>query len=308
MWLTLPVAPSGLTDDGLAAVTAMLTANVDLAGVNLMTMDYGASRAGSVDMVDATTSALDATFRQIDGVYRNAGVRLRPNDVWRKLGATPMIGQNDEPADRITIDDATRLLALVRSRGLGRVSMWSANRDIACGAQFDAGTVSNNCSGVSQKPHEFGELFAQLPGRAKDASESRTVGDSSVTPADDPDASPYPIWEASRAYKVGVKITWHHNVYEAKWWSHGNVPDEPVAHEWDTPWRFLGPVLPGDHPAPALPPGTYPTWSAKTVYVRGDRVQVAGVAYEAQWWTRAERPDKVTADATDYPWVAVGSS
>ena len=86
------------------------------------------------------------------------------------------------------------------------------------------------------------------------------------------------------------------------------MPDEPVAHEWDTPWRYLGPVLPGDHPAPTLPAGTYPAWSAKTVYVKGDRVQLDGVAYEAQWWTRAERPDKADSEALDYPWVAVGSS
>ena len=43
----------------------------------------------------------------------------------------------------------------------------------------------SSCSGVAQKPQEFGELFAQLPGRAKEASESRTVGDSAATPVDD---------------------------------------------------------------------------------------------------------------------------
>ncbi len=41
MWLTLPVSPNGLTADGLRVVDQMLSAGVDLAGVNGMTMDFG---------------------------------------------------------------------------------------------------------------------------------------------------------------------------------------------------------------------------------------------------------------------------
>ena len=83
------------------------------------------------------------------------------------------------------------------------------------------------------------------------------------------------------------------------------MPDAPVEHEWDTPWRYLGPVMPGDHPAPVikLTPGTYPAWSVDKVYVKGDRVQVGGTGYEAQWWTRAERPDANVEKPWDSPWV-----
>src|SRR5690606_10615922 len=44
VWLTLPVAPQGLTPQGTDAVAIMLAEGVDLAGVNVMTMDYGDSK------------------------------------------------------------------------------------------------------------------------------------------------------------------------------------------------------------------------------------------------------------------------
>jgi chitinase len=183
------------------------------------------------------------------------------------------------------------------------VSMWSLNRDARCGAQFDEGLVSTSCSGVEQKPLAFTYVFGQLPGRAGRAATARTRV-TQVAVRDDPATSPYPIWLEHKVYEQGDKVTWHRNVYETKWWSQTNVPDEPVAHEWDTPWRFLGPVLPGDHPRPVLklPKGAFPAWSAERVYVKGDRVQLDGVGYEASWWTRAERPDPNLEQPWDSPW------
>ena len=292
VWLTLPVAPQGMPDEALGVIEAMLRANVDLAGVNLMTMDYGSSRPADRDMVDATGDALRASERQLDSMYRRAGKPLSRRSVWRKLGMTPMIGQNDTITDRVTVADARRLIDLSRKLGLGRVSMWSLNRDTRCGAQLDPGLVSPNCSGVDQKPLAFTYVFDQLPGRAARAAAARTSVTTS-TVRDDPATSPYAIWIEDKVYEQGDKVTWHRGVYEAKWWSTGDVPDAAVAHEWDTPWRYLGPVMPGDHPAPVirLPKGTYQAWKQKSVYVKGQCVEVNGVGYEAQWWTRGEKPD-----------------
>ena len=47
---------------------------------------------------------------------------------------------------------------------------------------------------------------------------------------DDPATSPYPIWNAEGQYPANTKIVWHHNVYEAKWWTQGDVPDAPVSN------------------------------------------------------------------------------
>jgi chitinase len=98
-------------------------------------------------------------------------------------------------------------------------------------------------------------------------------------------------------------VTWHHNVFEAKWFSQGQMPDAPVAHEWSTPWLLLGPVLPGDKPAtvPKLPPGIYPAWSPKKTYLEGSRVEVDGIAYVAKWWTHGTPPVAHPQAAYDSP-------
>lgn len=304
VWLTLPVAPDGLSDAGVAAVDAMLAAGVDLAGVNVMTMDYGSSRPAEVSMWDATERALLSTWQQLSGSYVRAGSPQSTDDVWRKLGATPMLGQNDAPDDRFGLDDGERLVRFARDHRMGRVSMWSANRDGPCGAQLDTHTVSNTCSGTPQEPGEFARVFGQLPGRASAAASRVTVADAAPPTPDDPATSPYPIWRSSRVYEQGAKVVWHHGVYEAKWWTQGDMPDEPVKNVWDTPWRYVGPVLPSDRPTTAstLAPSAYPVWDAATVYDTGDRVRLGDLAYEAKWWTRGDRPDRDVDRPWDTPW------
>ena len=73
-----------------------------------------------------------------------------PAQVWNRIGATVMIGQNDVAGQIVTVDDAKGVAAFARSQHLGRVSMWSLNRDSQCGSQFARiGVHSNTCSGTS---------------------------------------------------------------------------------------------------------------------------------------------------------------
>ena len=115
LWLTLPVSPGGLTPEAVALVDATLAGGVDLAGVNVMTMNYGGSRQPGQGMHAATVSALEATWRQVDGAYRRTGVQLTAAAVWAKIGATPMIGQNDV-AYRSLHDRRRRAAGSFRSR------------------------------------------------------------------------------------------------------------------------------------------------------------------------------------------------
>ena len=105
-------------------------------------------------------------------------------------------------------------------------------------------------------------------------SESLPSAPTASTAADDPATSPYQIWNAAQSYPKNTKIVWHHNVYEAKWYTQGDTPDSPVADPADTPWTLIGPVLPGEHaaPTPTLEAGTYPSWNPSQAYVAGDRV------------------------------------
>src|SRR5579859_3496754 len=63
VWVTLPVTPQGLDENDTNAVSQLLTHHVDLAGVNVMTMDYGSSLVKGATMASASESALIQTER-----------------------------------------------------------------------------------------------------------------------------------------------------------------------------------------------------------------------------------------------------
>ncbi|QKS16572.1 glycosyl hydrolase family 18 [Curtobacterium sp. Csp2] len=309
VWLTLPAAPSGLTTDGTTAVSQFLAAGVDLAGVNAMTMDFGEGKGSSQSMYSASVQTLQEVHRQLGVLYDRAGTPLGDATLWRKVGATPMIGQNDVRDEVFGLADARKLNAWARDQGLGRMSMWSLNRDTTCGTNYvNLSTVSNSCSGVDQGGQLFADVLGKgFGGRITAAAGDVTTAEPSATeqPTDDPSTSPYPVWSADAAYLEGTKIVWHHNVYEAKWWTSGDLPDDPVLSAYETPWRLVGPVLPGERPVQplTLPVGTFPAWSGEAVHDTGDRVLFHGVPYQAKWWNTGDSPEASTSDPDGSPWV-----
>ena len=310
IWLTLPVTPSGLSTDGQQVVKAMLDAGVDLAGVNAMTMDYGSS-LGDQSLVDAGKSALVSLQRQLKALYTTeTDLTLSDATLWSKVGATPMIGQNDVQDEVFTTDDAEAFNQMAVDLGIGRMSMWSLNRDQTCGSNYvTLSVVSDACSGVDQGDASFAALLgATFTGSPQFSADQVTTSEPVATEApDDPATSPYQIWDENAAYLQGTKVVWHHYVYEAKWWTSGDLPDNPVLNEWDTPWKLIGPVLPGETPVPVptLPAGTYPDWSGSAVYNKGDRVLLDDVPYEAKWWTQGDSPEAASSDPDNSPWVAL---
>ncbi len=310
VWVTLPVTPQGLDEDGTNAVSQLLMHHVDLAGINILTMDYGSGQVKGVTMASVSENALTQTERQLGILYQRAGIHLNDATLWMKMGATPMIGQNDTPDEVFTLADAGALNQFALSHKLGRMSMWSANRDIACSANYAfTQVVSDACSGLPQSAYDFANrLGAGFDGSIFLSAGLITTADATsklVQQPDDPATSPYQIWSPTGAYLKGTKVVWHHNVYQAKWWTQGDVPDNPVLQPWQTPWELIGPVLPGEKPIPqpTLPPGTYPDWSGTAVYNTGDRVLFNGVPYQAKWWNKGQSPAAATSDPDNSPWV-----
>ncbi|MGN7799062.1 chitinase [Leifsonia sp. 22587] len=308
VWLTLPVAPSGMTSDGTDAIAAMLKAKVDIAGVNVMTMDFGDAKDAKTSMAKAAESAVSAAQRQLGVLYDRAKLHQSDPSLWAKLGATPMIGQNDTPGEVFSLADAASFNSWAVSNGLGRMSMWSANRDKTCGSNYvDLTAVSDACSGVSQGKKTFAGVLAKgFDGHISLGESAVTTAEpTSTAAADDPATSPYPIWATKNSYLKGAKVVWHHNVYQAKWWTKGDVPDNPVLNAWETPWELVGPVLPGETPIPqpTLPAGTYPAWSGTAAYDKGQRILFDGVPFEAKWWTQGDSPEAASADPDSSPWA-----
>lgn len=159
VWLTLPASPRGLTDAGISAVDQMLAAGVDLTGVNVMTMNYGESRPASQSMLEASTAAATAVHDQLSIVYQRAGINLSGDELWGKLGLTPMIGQNDLAGEVFDLASTQKLRDFALGKGVQRLSMWSLNRDLQCPDGAGPETASHVCSGVSQEAGQFAKIL-----------------------------------------------------------------------------------------------------------------------------------------------------
>ncbi len=154
--LTLPTMPDGLTADGLNLVQNAIDHDVDIFCVNVMAMDYGPS---GIDMGDAAISAGESLFNQLKTLYQNSGIYYPDSVIWSKIGITPMIGENDVPGEIFYLDDASDLAIWAAEHKIGRLAMWSANRDNECENPNDP---LYSCSHIPQEPFEFSGIFGAV--------------------------------------------------------------------------------------------------------------------------------------------------
>lgn len=149
--LTLPVLPEGLTADGLNVVRSAINNGVKLDLVNVMAMDY---QRPTGDYGDFAVQAARSTFSQLKTLFPG----LSDAQVWRLVGVTPMLGQNDD-GGIFNQDDARQLVTFAQTQHLGFLSFWETTRDRnACsGALFQ-------CTNVPQQPFEFSRIFNVFTG------------------------------------------------------------------------------------------------------------------------------------------------
>lgn len=307
VWLTLPVTPHGLAPEAVAVVSGMLARDVKLAGVNAMTMDFGSTGAPAHHVLRDSEDALSSLNHQLQALYLAAGLKLSAAAAWGRIGVTPMIGDNDVAGEVFTLADARALTTFAKHEHVARISMWSLNRDEQCSAgTSSAGGASNHCSGVNQSPLAFSKVFAQLHGKTErtSARPAEPIPDTVEAGSESPSQSPYPIWKPNLGYPAGYKVVWDKDVFETRWYSEGEAPGTPSESGHESAWLLVGPVLPGEKP-PVIPkpkPGTYPQWSASTVYHNGARVLYDGLPYEAKYYSDGEPPPSEPEGSQTTPW------
>ena len=306
VWLTLPVSPTGLTEDGVGVVRGMLEGGVDLRGVNVMTMDYNNGDARP-DMLSLSLSALNGTHKQLTDLYLRLGTKLTSPQVWSRIGATPMIGQNDIDTERFTLDDAEGLARFAVDNGLGRVSMWSLNRDAPCRGTFANVVVhSNTCSGVDQEALAFSKVFAGLPGKAPGSDDRDSVEiPNRTSTVDDPDTSPYPVWRMSRDVRTRLQGRLARRRLRGEMGNfgrrsvrgtRGRHADGMVGDRAGQPRGKGPPNRSRSLPASARYGSRAALISAPT------RVLYEGLPYEAKWNTTDESPSTEFPIDADDPW------
>jgi hypothetical protein len=156
--LTVPVMPTGLTHDGLRVIHAAINNGVRVAVVNVMAMDYfDPSLNYDGRMGDLAIQAARRTHTQLARLYPDRSDAA----VWRMVGVTPMIGINDDNKEIFTTQNARQLTAFAKQKRLGRLAMWSANRDAPCPG---ATSAENNCSGLGASKWAFSKIFETFSG------------------------------------------------------------------------------------------------------------------------------------------------
>lgn len=131
IWYTLPILPTGLTHEGIYVLENARDAGVELAGVNVMTMDYG----NAVCRSDGTegqnihgkcaTSAVDNMFKQLKAIWPAKS----DQQINAMIGTTPMIGYNDVQGEVFYQSDAKLVMEDAVKRDLGMIGIWSMARD-----------------------------------------------------------------------------------------------------------------------------------------------------------------------------------
>lgn len=145
---TLPLAPDGLLQESIDILQAAKQAGVEIAIVNGLAMDYG----DGTDLGKVPVQSLEAMAQQVHAVLPT----LSLDQVYRRLGATAMIGKNDDE-ETFSLDNARTLTAYAKQKQLGLLSFWAIQRDQPCPT---AGNDLGLCSRVNTRTFEFYDVFA----------------------------------------------------------------------------------------------------------------------------------------------------
>jgi chitinase len=146
---TLPVLPTGLTQDGMNLLRGAMDHGVRIDMVNIMAMDYGAAVDNNGQMGLNAILAAEATQQQLASIGLDT-----------KIGITPMIGVNDIVSEVFTPADAQALVDYAANDpDVAMLSMWSVARDN--GNSAGAHYASPDSSGIAQDPFEFANIFHQ---------------------------------------------------------------------------------------------------------------------------------------------------
>lgn len=146
---TLPVRPHGVPKgNGLEVLETLRKDGYAPDIINYMTMDYFYDPGvPGGDMGKLSVRALD-----------DAAAQMKEMGIASKLGAIPMIGQNDNKFEIFSLADARQLRAyLDKKPDIVRVAIWSVERDNGgCPGKPEA---TDSCSGVEQEPWAFSHIL-----------------------------------------------------------------------------------------------------------------------------------------------------
>ncbi|GCF06782.1 hypothetical protein [Dictyobacter arantiisoli] len=174
---TLPATPAvGLSPAGYNLLANAMKNHVTISTVNLLTMNLYNNDISAHKMGANIIKAVARVFSQLEKLQQDTNVMLPAG-----IGITPMLGQNTDPTERFTLDDAQQLLIFseLHKQEITRLSLWSLQRDQPCTTDGPS-DVHDTCSGLTQPSYAFNRLLNTF------------TSDSTVAPAVTPTPTPSP--------------------------------------------------------------------------------------------------------------------
>ena len=147
-------------------------------------------------------------------------------------GFSGMNGRTDS-AEYFYQSDFQTVLNFAESNGLGRYTFWSVNRDRECNPPSNNGSLSSECSSVTQNPWDFTAYtvaFAKNTSVTSSPTPTPTPTTSSPTPTPTPTTSSgsggcsAAVWVSNQAYVSGDVVSYGGDKWTANQWNYDEVP------------------------------------------------------------------------------------
>lgn len=184
---TLPVLPTGLTQDGVNLLQNAINNGVDIGVVNVMAMDYGSSFPPN-QMGQNAIQAGNSLLNQLQSLFPSRSTaQLRAME-----GVTIMIGVNDVQPEVTTKQDAQMVETWAAQNGITELSFWSAARDQPCPGGATGGSASPTCSGVSQAAFDFARILNPFTSGSVNPPPPTPTPTATPRPTPTPSATPAP--------------------------------------------------------------------------------------------------------------------
>jgi hypothetical protein len=140
-------------DNVIAAVKSTFGATwPSFVTVDLMTMDFGSASNGVCVVSGGSCQMGQSALQAAYNLHDRWGVP------YASIELTPMLGQNDNSAEQLTLADADTVAHFAISQGLAGVHYWSYDRDIDCAAGSASATCNSMGTGYAG-PHGYLKRF-----------------------------------------------------------------------------------------------------------------------------------------------------
>jgi len=152
--VTIAADSAGPDPGGQDLIAAAAASGLRIDAWTIMPFDFAGP---GTDMAQASVQAADGLKNDLMSAYHEPA-----SAAYRTMGISTMNGRTDT-GELVSAADFQVMLRYVLAHHLARFAFWSVNRDMPC----TAGSNSNTCSGITQKPYAYTKISVSYSGQGR---------------------------------------------------------------------------------------------------------------------------------------------